>query len=127
MTLIMLLSVVSIPVLASDNSEIQPRYTYISGIAADITINTSLGTANCYGLIQARNKSVMLVCQLQQRENGQWKTIKSWSASGQDRVLLRNNYAVASGYTYRVLVNGYVYDSDYIIIERTLVEKIADY
>lgn len=125
--LLILLSLLNTPVLASSNSEVQPRYTYITTISASISVDTSTGLANCRGIIHARNQSVMLVCKLQKKEANEWTTIKTWVGNGYESVVLNNNYAIFAGYTYRVLVSGYVKGTNNNIIEQTEIQKMYDY
>ena len=54
-----LITLLSFPVLVNANDMIHPRYTYILGFAVDLTVDTSSGEATCYGMIRSRSGSVI--------------------------------------------------------------------
>lgn len=60
---------------------------------------------------------VSVTVRLQVYKNGDWETLYTWSDSGTWSVTCEGYYAVYSGYKYRVIVLGYVYDSAGNIIE----------
>lgn len=120
-----LITLLSMPVFASANDEIQPRYTYILGFAVDITIDASSEEATCYSMIRSRSGSVKLVCQLQRKVNAQWITIKSWTATGDGIAVINKNQAISTGQEYRVLAFGYVYDSNNNLLEAENASKVC--
>lgn len=117
-------TLLSFPVLANDNVEIQPRYTYILGFAVDITVDTSSSEATCYGMIRSRSGSVKLVCQLQKKVNNQWITTKSWTETGDGFALINKDQDISVGLEYRVLVTGYVYDTNHNLLEKETASKV---
>lgn len=117
-------TLLSFPVLANDNVEIQPRYTYILGFAVDITVDTSSSEATCYGMIRSRSGSVKLVCQLQKKVNNQWITTKSWTETGDGFALINKDQDISVGLEYRVLVTGYVYDTNHNLLGKETASKV---
>lgn len=116
------------PVFASTTTEIQPRYTYIAGISADISVSALTGIATCSGRIQVKYLiPVTLFCDLQKRVDGQWITIKRWSATGTGATQITQSWAIPDGYTYRVRTLGYVYDTSNNLVETGNVSKEYSY
>lgn len=108
-----------IPVMAAVNEpSVSPRYTYIQRLSAGLTINETLGLTACtsssvvYGA-----DSVKLTCSLQQHNGSYWITIKSWNATTMPSASIAKNYAVYSGYTYRVKTSCSVYNSSGTLLE----------
>ena len=128
--LFMLLLVVSVtvPAQAAETQQIMPRYTYVDSIWACITIDSTWGIATCEGEIIAKDEyPVEVVVSLQVYKSGKWDTIASWSAEDTYSVYLSKAYAVTSGYTYRVYVEGYVYNSNNAVIEVTSLTHSTHY
>lgn len=116
------------PVSAAEIDEIQPLYDHIGSIYATLTINETLGIATCKGKIDATEiVPVKVVVRLQQYNDGKWSTVKSWNASGTASVSCIEQYAIYRGYTYRVSVTGYVYDSEGVILESGTVTHTVDF
>lgn len=113
---LVMLSLMILPAAATEVT-IQPRWTYLDTVSAALDINW-LGVASCsgQGFVRSSNKIEVVVI-LQQYSNTGWVTLKSWSSTGTTSALASGQYAVAHGYTYRVNVFAYVYDSDGNIIE----------
>lgn len=127
LTLLLVVSMIC-PVQAADTQQVTPRYTYIQSIYACISIDTTWGIATCEGEIDAKaGYPVEVVVYLQVYKNGEWETIKSWSAEDTYAVYLSKSYAVMSGYTYRAYVEGYVYNSSGVLIETASISHSADY
>lgn len=103
---------------AAVKEEIEPLYDNINTIYACISIDESTGIATCMGSITAKNTyPVEVDVRLQQYYDGSWHTLKTWSNTGTMYCASSHKYAVYSGYTYRVYVTGYVYNSSGVIIE----------
>lgn len=127
LTVILLFSL-ALPASAAVKETVQPRYTYINSVYASLSINESTGVTTCTGSVSAKNTyPVKVAVYLQQDMGTYWKTVKSWSASGTWSVSLTENHAVYDGYTYRVTVTGYVYDSDGNIMESATGTHTVDY
>lgn len=79
------------------------RLQNINSAAVGLTISES-GNANVYGDCFTYSKcKINLMAELQQQD-GKWKTIKTFynSAASASHCTLNANYAVESGYSYRV-------------------------
>lgn len=107
--------------------EVEPLYNEINSLYANLDIS-SLGVATCTGRITAKQlDSVKVIVRLQQDTGTSWKTLKSWSSSGTATAYASGSYAVYKGYTYRVSVSGYVYDTDDTILETDTLTYEVDY
>ena len=88
--------------------DIQPMWDYLTRITGTIDIAPN-GTATITADGRAVHSSVTttaLNASLQQLKNGSWQELKSWSttASGTSVKLSSKNWAVAHGYSYRLVV-----------------------
>ena len=111
---IVLLMVSILPCFAAetDTPIVTPRYTHINNNAVDLDINTTTGVANCFASCYAPgNYTVKVECKLQRYQGGFYSTIKTWTSSGNELAYVNANWAVYSGYTYRVYAIFYVYNS----------------
>lgn len=117
-SLVLLLSF-PIQAFAYGANDIMPMYENISTVYAAISVDESLGITTCTGRITAKSTSypVSVDVILQMYKDNRWTTLASWSASDTWSVTCMKHYAVYSGYQYRVLVYGYVYDDAGRIIE----------
>lgn len=107
-----------VPVAAATNeSTVQPRWTYLNSVYAYLDINW-LGVATCEGTAVARSSvDVEVVVRLQQKLDSGWYTVESWSDTGTGTAGTGGKIAVARGYDYRVTVSAYVYDDNGNIVE----------
>lgn len=117
--LVMLLVMLSVtPVLAAESeSVVMPRYSYIAQMYSGLQIGKlglSACRANCYVEGAA---SVELSAKLQQYNGSTWTTVKTWTATGTDIASISKNYAVYSGYTYRLRVTCAVFNAAGTLIE----------
>lgn len=113
MSLVMFFTV-AIPCFAAtpDETVVSPRYTHISSNSVDLTINETTGIATCNATCYAPGTyTVEVECKLQRYQGGFWSTIKTWTSSGIRYASVYQNWAVYSGYTYRIYVVFYVRDS----------------
>lgn len=114
--LIIMLNVTPLHVSANDG--IMPIFENISSVYARLSIDERLGVTTCTGRIVAKDEyPVSVDVILQVKQNGDWDDVCSWTASGTWIATCQENYAVYSGYDYRVLVFGYVHDANGRIIE----------
>ena len=114
---ILIMSYMVIPVSAN-SYEVEPRYTHINVVYGNIAINESYGIATCTGRIDAKQLvPVEVYANLQRKVDGQWVTVKTWTATGTRTAICTNNYAVYSNSEYRLSVWGYVLDSNGNILE----------
>ena len=111
---------------ASDNTGVRPRYTYIHLLINDFSINSSTKVAYCYGKISVlQPMSVKVVATLQIQENGVWRNINSRTATGTLQANASYSPTVKSGYQYKLIVTGYVYDSNGNLLETDYIERTA--
>ncbi len=111
-----------------DESVVSPLYTYIRQTATDLQIDENTGisvsTASCYSV---KGYTVEIVCRLQQYTGSTWSTLKTWTASGSRYASINENWAVLSGYTYRVFVSYRILNSAGSIVESTSSTKTYVY
>ena len=118
----------TVSVSAAVMDGVQPRYTYVLDVQAIPSINESTGIASCSGSITTRNTyPVKVDVHLQMQENTGWTTLKTWSSTGTLAATVAKAWAVYSGHNYRVLVVGFVYDSNGNIIESASVYHTVYY
>ena len=116
-----------VPVSAATKDEVELMYTYINSVYACLTIDETLGIATCTGSVNAKNITpVKVIVRLQRYENGIWQTVKSWVETGTAAVSNTNRYAIYRGYSYRVYVTGYVYNSYGVVQEAASVYHYAN-
>lgn len=109
-------TIAPVSAVSADNT-VQPRWTYIRLMNANIDINW-IGVASCSGEVNAyESMDVKVLVRLQQLTDSGWSTIKTWSVTGVGAARASGVYAVHSGYTYRVSVTGYVYDDNGNLLE----------
>lgn len=93
------------------------QYSHVNSLYACLSID-KWGVTTCTGRVSAKSvRPVEVDVYLQQYTGSYWRTVASWSASGSWQASLTRNYAVYSGYQYRVLAIGYVYDDAGNILE----------
>lgn len=118
-----LLVILQTAVINADASEIQPRYTYISSIGATLTTNyakTKLTVS--VDLCSHTASTVVLKCYIQYNDDGYWRNVESWYRSDTKNVSLEDTYDEADpNYVYRLLVRGYVYDTDGTLLDSDII------
>lgn len=109
--------IVTLGSVAFASGDIMPRYDYTSNIRA--SLNITGGTATATGSITPDySYRTSVTVRLQRNDDGQWNTIKTWRGSNSGGCSSAGGTkTVASGYTYRTFVTGYVYNSDGVVIE----------
>ena len=118
----------TIPASAAIIDDVEPMYTHISRVYASLTIDESLGIATCTGSVNAKTITpAKVIVRLQSYQNGAWLTVKSWSSTGTAVASSTNSYAIYKGYSYRVYVTGYVYDSEGVIQESASIYDYASF
>lgn len=118
LALAMIFSISAPAALAMDNagpddSGIQPRYTRLATFDIDLDINSKGKSVSYANATSAYiTDKIELTMELQQKVDGAWKTIKTWTNSGTLSVSLDDKvWYVESGYDYQVLATAYVYNS----------------
>ena len=115
---VMLVAALVVPAMAAvKEPSVSPCYSYIEGLSASLSIN-SWGLTDCYasGVVYGGD-SVVFTCSLQQYNGSYWSTVKSWSSTTKPTATIAKNYAVYSGYTYRVKASCSVYNSSGTLLE----------
>lgn len=130
-----ILMVISIPVYAGDDIEIQEeninsigtRFSNISVFYNDFEITES-GKAMLTSSITSRETDkIKISTYLQKYENRRWITVKHWTTTGQGTIAaLGEKWYVASGYQYRMKSYAYVYKDD-IFLESTTYISVSKY
>ncbi|WP_075367228.1 hypothetical protein [Desulfosporosinus metallidurans] len=103
------------------NSELGPLWVSITEFTNSFEISGS-GLAQFDTSLYARSNinKVVINASIQQYINGSWQTIKSWtSTSYNNSGYLNQKWYVVSGYNYRLVSTGAVYQND------TLVEQTS--
>lgn len=113
-----LLLSLALPVSAAVIDPVQPCFAYIRSTYVSVSVNQSMGIANCYADCSA-NSGVTIVISgtLQQNKNNEWEDVKSWVRTGSGFVSLDKQWAVYSGYQYRLYVTYKIYNSAGILLE----------
>ena len=93
-------------------TEISPRYTNISRFTVSLT---SSGSISCR--IQTSNCNYSLTIDLQQRIDGSWEDIDSWSDDGYRSGTFSTTASLERGQKYRVRAYLRVYDDNGSLIE----------
>lgn len=108
----------SMPVYATQNTGVQPRYAHVSTIHLVLDINTTSGRASCTAeTVTLGYLPVDMECHLQRLVYGNWETVKTWEASGIGKATMEKAYYVYSGYLYRLSVDITVYNSNGAVID----------
>ena len=113
---VLVFSISSVSVFAGEiegQAVIQPQYEIINSIAAGLTIGSDGKSVSSAKLMTTISGSdCYLTVDLQQKSGSQWKTIKTWTASKLNGVIvtLEKDYYVVHG-SYRVKATGTVENS----------------
>lgn len=102
------------------NSEIGPLWVNISRFSNSFDISSS-GLSQFDTSLSARSNinKVVINASIQQNINGSWQTIKCWtSTSSSSSGNLAQKWYVVSGYYYRLVSTGSVYQND-VLVEKT--------
>ncbi len=109
---------------AAKETEVTPRYTGVSTLAASLDISKS-GCASCYGYAKVlTDYTADLKVELQQDGN----TIKTWTASGTKDIEVVKDYWVAPGHDYQVIVSATVKNSSGKIVDTpSITSQMVEY
>ncbi len=89
-----------------------PMYTGISSTTMGFDINSN-GSLYCSGSTSAwSGYKAGVVVELQKNDGG-WTTIKTWSDYDDTFAAVDNNWFVEDGYSYRLKITHYAYDSNW--------------
>lgn len=84
-------------------------------------LNILDGNAKCSGSVSLKSgytASLVLTLQRSPKSITSWSTIKTWTGT---RSSLSKNYAISSGYKYRVILNAKVYNSKNVLVDNSTV------
>lgn len=99
---------------------IEPLYEDSARLTA--TLSISGGVANCAGSAKPSDSahSATVIVKLQQDNNGNWKTLATWSGSANsgNKASASGSKSVESGYSYRVYVTATVKNADGSVVEQ---------
>lgn len=99
---------------------IEPKWTSIIEFTNSFDISSG-GTAQFDTVLFARSNidKVVINASIQQYVNGNWQTVNSWSSTTYSNSgYLNKKWALMSGYYYRLVSTGAVYE-DGILVEQT--------
>ena len=126
--LCLILIILSVPVYASDNAELQEeninvvssRFSNIS-VFYNVFEITESGKAMLTSSITSRETDeIKISTYLQKYENRSWVTVKHWTTIQPGTIaVLGEQWYVASGYQYRMKSYAYVYKDD-VFLESTV-------
>lgn len=118
----------AMPIAAANaSSTVQPRFTYIDEVRANLQVS-DWGVACCNGTLIAKvDNPVMLTLRLQEFDGSNWMTIKKWDITGTGSTSAARNYAIYSGFTYRLQVTAYIYDAYGNLLESASAYNYIDY
>lgn len=98
--------------ISEQESAVQPRYTYIGVNKSGLTINETTGIAQCSSYCYTDGTyTVEVVSKLQKYTGGFYSTVKTWRSFGSGHAVIYGEWAIYSGYTYRLFSTFYVRDS----------------
>lgn len=127
---ICLLSVIIQPAYAAESQDayITPRYAYIDKCSTGLSIDESTGIATCKAYCYSLDGyTVQIECKLQRYVGSFWGTIKTWTDSDLESALIHENWAVYSGYTYRLYTTINILNSAGVQIESEVITKTYSY
>ena len=112
----------------TDENVIMPRFTYFKVLTASFIIDEETGisssNASSYSVAGYTNK---VVCKLQRERTNGWLTLKTWTSTGTGYADIDQDWAVYSGYNYRIVVTFSVLDSDGTVLETLTKARYYDY
>lgn len=103
------------------DSDVGPMWVSIIDFANTFHISPSgEATVNTKLYAESNINKVILTASIQQYKNGAWNTVKSWtSTSYSSNGTIDQNWYLVSGYNYRLISSGSVYQNN------TLIEKTS--
>ncbi|MDD4753080.1 MAG: hypothetical protein PHT78_07505 [Desulfitobacteriaceae bacterium] len=111
-----------------ENDLIQPMFTNINVFYNDFQI-TDRGKALLTSSVDARNvDKITISTYLQKYQNGSWTTVKHWTTTQSGSLaVLGESWYVASGYQYRMVSYGYVYNDGQLLESATYISDTEFY
>lgn len=99
---------------ALPDDTVSPQYIAFTKISCDLTNN---GGLRCQGDTKVSSAYKAGVQVNLEQYNGGWSTVKTWTASGANSATVDKTHYPASGYTYRLHVYHYAYNSSGTLVE----------
>lgn len=112
----------------SNANQISPMFTNIMQFRSSFDISKD-GKSKSIAYISATNvNKVSVELHLQQYNDGRWTTIKDWSGSKSgDNYELSKEWYVTSGYSYRLVSKGYVYQGTKLVESTSSISNTVFY
>ena len=86
-----------------DESILEPQYLYVRSTYLNLSIDPNTGIADCeVKCVPDSGYTVEITCKLQRFTGNSWATQKTWRTTGLNYAEIIENWAVYSGYTYRL-------------------------
>lgn len=114
---------VSAALPSTDGSIVSPSNIVIISTVNDLILKSG-GIFECFGSTTVQGGYTAYVKVELQQNDGGWDTIKTWSNKGGTNAYIDQNYAVMSGYSYRLKLTHKSYDSNDNLIET--ITKYSD-
>lgn len=109
------------------NASVSPYFIAIVSFFNNLTLNSS-GKLTCEGETEVQYGYIAGVTVELQQYNGQWNTIKTWSASDSTIVYLSRDWYVTSSYQYRLKLTHTAINSSGTVVESfTSYSKTVNY
>ena len=94
-------------------ASVQPRFMFASSFVATLDISAT-GLSDVYAAVSVPNSryTIKLSATLQQKNDGDWKDVKTWETEGVMSASINKPWYVASGFDYRIMTSIDVYDAN---------------
>lgn len=116
------------PASAATQDTVMPYFTDIHSMIASLYIDEDTGKAECIGELNAKQDvPVEIVIHLDQKISDQWERLESWTNTDTRIVKKCGIHYIARGYSYRVTVQGFVYDTSGNIVESASATAVETY
>ena len=110
------------------NEQISPMFSNIIAFDSTFDISGNGKTTNAVYLYSRNVDKVVVEAYLQQYKGGKWITVKNWSNSKEGTTCsLSQDWYVASGYSYRLVTYGYVYQGSKLVESTSDTSRVIDY
>lgn len=108
--------------------QISPMFSNITIFQSKFNLSDNGKTTNTVYLDARNVDRVVVEAYLQQFKGGNWVAIKNWSNSKEGTTCsLSQDWYVASGYSYRLVTYGYVYQGTKLVESTSDTSSIIDY
>lgn len=113
---------------SSELNTVKPMWTEIAEFTNGFNIS-STGKATIESILYAFDvDEIQIDAKLQQYKNGSWITIKSWTSNSYDiYCTIGEIWYVMSGYSYRLVSTGMVYENSKLVEQTTYTSETYRY